>query len=184
MHVITLGEPLHTRLQKSRFFFYSNNYWQAHSLVTTFNLVSECQKIKTPQYHRTWLQIHTVQKHYHYNGGVLARQTSTFNFQNISARKEVLVSAWTQTIYHLSSRQKAQRSAAVFTMWFHKKKKKDNVQAALNLKEHYTASTLVLYDSVVDAFYKGVSENQQFSHINIPLKHVSCLCYATFTSPL
>lgn len=41
-------------------------------------------------------------------------------------------------------------------MWFLKKKKKDNVQAALNLKEHYTASTLVLYDSVVDVFYKGI----------------------------
>lgn len=56
----------------------------------------------------------------------------------------------------IPSESTTQRSAAVFTMWFHKKKKKDNAQAALNLKEHYTASTLVLYDSVVDAFYKGV----------------------------
>lgn len=56
----------------------------------------------------------------------------------------------------IPSESTTQRSAAVFTMWFHKKKKKDNAQAALNLKEHHTASTLVLYDSVVDAFYKGV----------------------------
>lgn len=170
MHVITLGgTPPHT-VTKVQIFFYSNNYWQAHSLVTTFNLVSECQN-KT-QYHRTRLQIHTVQKHYRYNGGVLARQTSTFNFQNISVRKEVLVSAWTQTSckFIIPSKSTTQRSAAIFTMWFHKKKKKDNVQAALNLKEHYTASTLVLYDSVVDAFYKSL-KSTVFSH-----KHTSKTC--------
>lgn len=170
MHVITLGgTPPHT-VAKVQIFFLLKQLLA--STQPRNNIQFGLRVPKKPQYHRTRLQMHRVQKHYRYNGGVLARQTSTFNFQNISARKEVLVSAWTQTSYQfiIPSKSTTQRSAAIFTIWFHKKKKKDNVQAALNLKEHYTASTLVLYDSVVDAFYKSL-KSTVFSH-----KHTSKTC--------
>lgn len=158
MHVITLGEPLHTRLQKSRFFFYSNNYWQAHSLVTTFNLVSECQKKQnTPISSHMITDTHST-KTLPPQWGCTSQTDIYLQLPKHKRKKRGarLCANADHLPFIIPSESTTQRSAAVFTMWFHKKKKKDNVQAALNLKEHHTASTLVLYDSVVDAFYKGV----------------------------
>lgn len=141
LHKITFGKP--STHQYKHDFLCPNNYWQAHSLVTTFGLVSLWQK----QYQRTWLRTHPVQKTLSLQWCALARQTSTFSFPNMSSRKEVQVPAQT-------AKNTTQSCGAIFTTWLDREKKKDNVQAALPLREHDTASALVLSDWVVNTLHK------------------------------